>query len=136
MGFTSIKMAGVTELMPAWWCAHWLISGSTMRRWLLAAGVCALSATQATAFLPLLDGSRRAGSGVALWAGPGRNVYGSKSSGGQGGAFGRYGRDDRRRNKKAPEAEASKDPKKRVANLTKKLNSILEVSSEAPVEAT
>lgn len=96
-------------------------------RWLVEAALLLSLSSFAACFILPRHMSRDVRPGVELWAGPGKNVFGSKSGGGQGGAFGRYGRDDRRRRRKAPQAEPSKDPNKRVAMLSKKLNSIVEV---------
>ena len=52
----------------------------------------------------------------------GRRSGGSGGSSGGGNGFGRRGKDDG--------AEASKDPEKRLANLNRKLTSILEVRSK------
>lgn len=51
----------------------------------------------------------------------GRRSGGSGGSSSGGGGFGKRGKNDG--------AEASKDPEKRLANLNRKLNSILEVRS-------
>ena len=74
------------------------------------------------------EGRRGGGGGGGGGNGGQYGRGGGQYGGGRGGGGGSGNRGGGRRRRRAPEAEASKDPEKRLANLNRKLSSIVEVS--------